>query len=59
MKIWVVMAKVEELQARSIEMVFNSRAKAERYSEEQDKKENGHFLNISGIDRSIEEWDIE
>jgi hypothetical protein len=58
MKIWVVMAKVEELQARSIEMVFNSRAKAERYSEEQDKKENGHFLNISGIDRSIEEWDI-
>jgi hypothetical protein len=59
MKIWVVMAKVEELQARSIEMVFNSRAKAERYSEEQDKKENGHFLNISGIARSIEEWDIE
>jgi hypothetical protein len=34
MKIWVVMDKVEELQARSIEMVFNSRAKAERYSEE-------------------------
>ena len=58
MKIWVVMAKVEELQARSVEIVFNSRAKAERYSEEQDKKENGHFLNISGIDRSIEEWDI-
>ncbi|MFZ0698355.1 MAG: hypothetical protein WAM88_14575 [Nitrososphaeraceae archaeon] len=59
MKIWVVMDKVEELQARSVEMVFNSRAKAERYSEEQDKKENGHFLNISGIDRSIEEWEIE
>ena len=38
MKIWVVMAKVEELQARSVEMVFTSRAKAERYSEEQDKK---------------------
>jgi hypothetical protein len=59
MKIWVVMDKVEELQARSVEMVFNSRAKAERYSEEQDKKENRHFLNISGIDRSIEEWEIE
>jgi hypothetical protein len=59
MKIWVVMDKVEELQARSVEMVFNSRAKAERYSEEQDKKEIGHFLNISGIDRSIEEWEIE
>ena len=53
------MDKVEELQARSVEMVFNSRAKAERYSEEQDKKENRHFLNISGIDRSIEEWEIE
>jgi hypothetical protein len=59
MKIWVVMAKVEELQARSVEMVFTSRAKAERYSEEQDKKENGHFLNFSGIDRSIEEWEVE
>ena len=59
MKIWVVMAKVEELQARSVEMVFTSRAKAERHSEEQDKKENQHFLNISGIDRSIEEWEIE
>jgi hypothetical protein len=59
MKIWVVMAKVEKFQARSVEMVFNSRAKAERYSEEQDKKENGHFLNFSGIDRSIEEWEVE
>jgi hypothetical protein len=59
MKIWVVMAKVEELQARSVEMVFNSRAKAERYSEDQDKKENEHFLNFGGIDRSIEEWEVE
>ena len=40
------MDKVEELQARSVEMVFNSRAKAERYSEEQDKKENRHFLKL-------------
>jgi hypothetical protein len=55
----VVIAKVEELQARSVEMVFTSSAKAERYSEEQDKKENGHFLNFSGIDRSIEEWKVE
>ena len=31
------MAKVEELQARSVEVVFNSRAKAERYSEERQK----------------------
>jgi hypothetical protein len=58
MKIWLVMDRVEELHAKSVEMVFNSRTKAERYSEEQDKKENGHFLNISDIDRSIEEWEI-
>ncbi|CAN5181470.1 hypothetical protein BH18THE2_BH18THE2_14780 [soil metagenome] len=54
-----MMARAEELQARGVEMVFNSRVKAERYSEEQDKKENGQFLNISGLDRSIEEWEIE
>jgi hypothetical protein len=58
MKIWLVMDRVEELHATSFEMVFNS-TKAERYPEEQDKKENGHFLNISGIDRSIEECEIE
>ena len=37
MKIWLVLAKGEELQARSVEG-FNSRVKAERYSEEKDKK---------------------
>jgi hypothetical protein len=46
MKIWAAMAKVEELQARSVEMVFNSRAKAERYSEEQDKKRMDTFLTL-------------
>jgi hypothetical protein len=59
MKIWVVMAKVEELQARSVERVFNSKEKAEQYSEDQDKKETRHLLNIGGIDRCIEEWDVE
>ena len=33
MKIWVVMAKVEELQARSVDKVFNSK-EAEQYSED-------------------------
>jgi hypothetical protein len=37
MKIWVVMAKVEELQARSVDKVFDSKEKAEQYSKEQDK----------------------
>jgi hypothetical protein len=59
MKIWVIMAKVEELQARAVERIFNSKEKAEQYSKEQDKKETRHLVNIEGIDRSIEEWDVE
>jgi hypothetical protein len=34
MKIWVVMAKVEELQARSVDKIFDSKEKAQRYSKE-------------------------
>jgi hypothetical protein len=59
MKIWVVMAKVEELQARVVERVFDSIEKANQYSEDQYKKEIRHFVNIGGIDRSIEEWEVE
>jgi hypothetical protein len=59
MKIWVVMVKVEELQARSIDKVFDSKEKAEQYSEGQNKKEMIQLVNIGGIDRSREEWDIE
>jgi len=57
MKIWVVMAKVEETQARSIDKVFDSKEKAHKYITEQEKSE--HFVNLSGIDRSIEEWELE
>jgi hypothetical protein len=57
MKIWVVMAKVEEIQARSIDKVFDSKEKAHKYITEQEKSE--HFVNLSGIDRSIEEWELE
>ncbi len=53
------MAKVEELQARSVDGVFDSKEKAEQYSEYQNKKEVAQFVNIGGIDRSIEEWDVE
>lgn len=59
MKIWVVMVKVEELQARSVDKVFDSKEKAEQYSEGQNRKEMAQFVNIGGIDRSIEEWDVE
>ena len=53
------MAKVEELQTKSVERIFNSKEKAEQYSEEQNKEETRHLVNIGGIDRSIEEWDVE
>lgn len=53
------MAKVEELQARSVDKVFDSKEKAEQYSEGQNRKEMTQFVNIEGIDRSIEEWDVE
>jgi hypothetical protein len=49
MKIWVVTAKVEELQARSVEKVFDSEEKARRYSEEQDKEEIGHLVTLEGL----------
>jgi hypothetical protein len=54
MKIWVVMVKVEELKARSIDKVFDSKEKAEQYSEDQNKKEMIQLVNIGGIDRSRE-----
>ena len=53
------MAKVEELQARAVERIFNSKEKAEQYSKDEDKKEIRHLVNIGAIDRSIEEWDVE
>ena len=51
------MAKVEELQARSVDKVFDSKEKAERYIIEQQKSE--YFVSLSGIDRFIEEWEVE
>jgi hypothetical protein len=49
MKIWVVMAKVEELQARSVDKVFNSKEKAEQYSEDQNQREMTQFVNIGEL----------
>jgi hypothetical protein len=51
------MAKVEELQARSVDKVFDSSEKAEKHVREQEKDE--HFVSISGIDRSIEVWEVQ
>jgi hypothetical protein len=57
MKVWIVLAKVQEIEARSVDKVFDSREKAERYVKEQEKSES--LPNLSGFDRAIEEWEIE
>ncbi|HZA62393.1 MAG TPA: hypothetical protein VE573_05940 [Nitrososphaeraceae archaeon] len=57
MKVWIVMAKVQEIEARSVDKVFDSKEKADRYVREQENKEN--LPNLSGFDRTIEEWEIE
>lgn len=57
MKVWIVMAKVQEIEARSVDKVFDSREKAVRYVKEQEKTE--YLPNLSGFDRTIEEWEIE
>jgi hypothetical protein len=50
------MAKIEDLQARSVDRVFDSKEKANKYVVEH-KDEN--FVNISGIDWNVEEWEVE
>lgn len=57
MKVWIVLAKVQEIEARSVDRVFDSKEKAERYVKEQEKSES--LPNLSGFDRAIEEWEIE
>jgi hypothetical protein len=56
MKVWVVMAKIEEIQARSIDKLFDSPDKANKYVSEH-KDEN--LVNINDIDWSIEECEVE
>lgn len=51
------MAKVQEIEARSVDKVFDSKEKVDRYVREQENKEN--LPNLSGFDRTIEEWEIE
>jgi hypothetical protein len=57
-KVLVVLTKVEELQAGSVHRIFNSKEKVQKYVLEQEKKSE-HFVNLIGIDRSIEEWEVE
>jgi hypothetical protein len=50
------MAKIEDIQARSIDRIFDSKEKAIRYVAEH---KNNNLGNISGIDWNVEEWEVE
>jgi hypothetical protein len=49
MKVWLVVAKVSEIRARSVEKVFDSEEKANKYVREQEKGEMP--TNLSGFAR--------
>ena len=51
------MAKVDEIQARSVDKVFNSKEKANKYVREQEMEE--MLPNLSGFERIVEEWEVE
>ena len=55
-RVWVVMAKIEDIQARSIDRVFDSKEKAIKYVL---KHKDDNLGNIRGIDWDIEEWNVE
>jgi hypothetical protein len=57
MKVWIVMSKVQEIEARCVDKVFDSKEKADSYVREQERGEN--LPNLSGFDRTVEEWEIE
>ena len=57
MKVWVVLAKVEEIEASSIDKVFNSIEKADKYVKEQQKNE--ILPKLSSFEHTIEEWKVE
>jgi Mg2+ and Co2+ transporter CorA len=39
MKVWIVMSKVQEIEARCVDKVFDSKEKADNYVREQEKRE--------------------
>jgi len=57
MKVWIVLSKVQEIEARCVDKVFDSKEKADSHVREQEKSEN--LPNLSGFDRTVEDWEIE
>jgi hypothetical protein len=57
MRVWVVMAKVSEIQTISVEKIFDSKEKANKYVRKQEMEE--MLPNLSGFEHTIEEWEVE
>ena len=53
----MVVTKVPEIQARSVEKVFDSKEKANTYVTEQERGEMPP--NLSGFEHNVEEWEVE
>lgn len=57
LKVWIIMVRIQEIEDRSVDKVFDSKEKAEKYVREQENREN--LPNLNGFDRSVEEWEVE
>ena len=51
------MAKISEIQTISVEKVFDSKQKANKYVRKQEMEE--MLPNLSGFEHTIEEWGVE
>jgi hypothetical protein len=57
MNVWVVIIRVPEIEARSVDKIFDSKEKADKYVTDQEEKE--MLANMSGFEYSVEEWEVE
>ena len=51
------MAKVSEIQTISVEKIFDSKEKANKYVRKQEMEE--MLPNLSGFEHTVEEWEVE
>ena len=57
MKVWLIVTKVPEIEARSVEKVFDSEEKANDFIRAQEKGEMPP--NLNGFEHNVEEWEVE
>jgi hypothetical protein len=57
LKVWLIVTKVPEIEARSVEKVFDSEEKANDFIRAQEKGEMPP--NLNGFEHNVEEWEVE